>query len=177
MKQRKQIMKRIFDSLKIMYNNTLTHKEASEEDYQALLDINRALYDLQKLMDRKLAREKEKSSIEIPYLKELPFDGEVIIAIAVYQNYKDYYHVIPLWADDKTSAIFDIEWRECSFDETLAELGEELPKKSGVYRLSCTANLETEPGEFGTVLSRYPYLTINSAVPIWSSAEGDKNES
>jgi len=174
MKERKATIKRIFDALKILYNNTSTHQEASENDYQALFNVQNALHDLRKLMDRKLGKE-EKGSVEIPHLKELPFDGEVIIAIQIFVDCpENYHHVLILRADSNISELFDAEWRETSFDDTLSELGDELPKKSGIFRLSCTADLETEHGEFGTVLSQYPYLTINSATLIWLPNGGKK---
>ena len=167
MKDRKTIMKRISDTLEVLHSNTLTDQEASESDYQALFNVQNALYDLRKLMDRTLGRE-DKGSVEIPHLKELPFQGEVIIAVQICEDWPEsYHHTIILRADKKISELFDIEWRETSFDDTLSELGDELPKKSGIFRLSCTADLETEHGEFGTILSQYPYLTINSATSIW----------
>ena len=164
-------MKQIADALKVLYSNTLTHEEASEGDYQVLFILQDALYDLRKLMDRKLGRQ-DKSSIEIPHLKELPFDGELVVAIDVCEDWPEPYHTsVILKADLKIFELFDVEWRETSLDDTLAELGDELPKNSGVYRLSCTADLATEQGDFGTVLSQYPYLTINSATPIWLPEE------
>lgn len=166
MKEPKTIIERMFDNLKTLHKITLTDKEASEEDYQALFHLQDAAYDLRKLMDRKCGRE-ERTSTEIS-LKDLPFDCQVIIAIAIHKDWPhDYHETVLLSADEKASVLFEIEWRETSFDDTLAELGDELPKNTGLYRLSCTANLETEYGEFGTILSQYPYLTINSAIPVW----------